>query len=329
MTPDYKIIAGAADITEAVKTSLISLTVEDKVGIESDTLTLELEDADNKLNIPRRGVKLQAYLGWKESPPLLLMGEYVVDTVEYSFAPNKLTIKAKAADLYLASKEKSLKTRAFDKKTLGQIVSTVAADMGLEAKVASDLNGIQVKHIDQTDESNLHFVTRLAKQYDATAKPAGGKLVFAKSGSGQSAGGSPLPSLTIPLSDTAPGARLAFAGRPEYDGVTANWRDKDKAKTKAATVGGENRKKLRGTYATEAEATAAAKAELTRQQREPVTLELTLKRGNPLLRAEIHVNTDASWQKPDAIRTWRVVQCTHKLTRKPGYITSASLETVT
>lgn len=328
MTPDYKIVAGTTDITEAIKTSLLSLTIEDKAGIESDTLSIELEDSDWQLNIPRRGVKLHAFLGWKETKQLVLMGQYVVDTVEYSFTPNKLVIKAKAADLYLASKEKSLKTRSFDKKSLGNIVDVIANDMGLESAVSDELRGIMINHIDQTDESNLHFITRLAKQHDATAKPAGGKLVFTRSGSGLSASGSPLPSLSIALSDVAKGARLAFAGRPSYDGVTASWRDKKKAKTETITQGGQNRKKLRGNYASKADAVNATKAELRRLQRESVTLQLSLSRGNPLLRAEMHVRTDHSWRKPEAIRKWRVVHCTHKLTRNGGYITSANVENV-
>jgi phage protein D len=325
MTPDFRITSDSGDLTAKIKAHFLSLTIEDNAGIDSDTLTIELDDVDWNINIPKRGVKLDAYLGYK-GQALVLMGKYVVDSTDYTLAPNKLTIKAKAADVYLASKEKGLKKRSFDNTTLGAVVERIAGDMGLKAAVSPEMAGIEVKHIDQTDESNLHFLTRLAKKYDATAKPAGGKLVFVKTGAGTTASGNPLPSITVALSDIQPGARWAAAGRGEYDGAEASWHDKGAAKKQAVTSGGENRKKLRGTFATEADAKAAVDAENTRLQREPTTLELTLKQGNALVRAEMHVLTDDSFRKPELIGKWLVKRCTHKLAKKPGYSTSVSLE---
>lgn len=324
MIPDYMLLADDADFTSKIRDRFIRLTIEDNAGIESDSLKLELADNDWKLNIPVSGAKLKAYLGYKGTP-LMLMGQYVVDTPEYCYTPNKIIISAKAADVYRESREKILKTRSFHKRTLGYIVDIVARDMGLQAAISAELSGIFIEHVDQTDESNLHFLTRLAQRYDATAKPAGGKLVFVKKGAGASASGLPLPVETIALSDIQPGARWKKDGRGEHDGVEAEWHDKKLAKKQTETIGGSNRKKLRGTYATKDDAIKAIQAEYQRLQRDPTTFNFALKRGNPLYRAEMQIITDSSFRKKEvAGKQWLAQKVIHTLTRKPGYTTTVN-----
>lgn len=323
MTPDYKITVDEQDITERVRNHLQSLTIEDNAGLESDSLTLVITDSDWGINIPRLGAKISVALGYKGTP-LVWMGLFIADTPEYSIAPNVLMIKARAADFYNSSLEKSRVTKSWDETTLGAVVRDVATAMKLEAAVAKELDSILISHIDQTDESNSHFLTRLAKKYGATSKPNGGKLVFAKTGTGKSTSGTALPSITLSLSDIAPGARWSRSGRQQYDGVSANWHNTDEGTTEVATVGGENRKKLQGKFATQAEAEAAAQAEQERLQRENETFEMTLKSGDPRVKAEIEVFTDSTFRKSELIGRWTVRQATHFLSRQ-GYKTTLTL----
>ena len=86
------------DISQLVSTRLMGLTLTDSRGFEADQLDIQLNDADGMLSLPPRGAILSLGLGWKNEP-LTYKGEYTVDEVEHSGAPDSLTIRARSADL--------------------------------------------------------------------------------------------------------------------------------------------------------------------------------------------------------------------------------------
>ena len=65
-----------------------------------------------------------------------------------------------------------------DKPPLSEIVETIASEQGVEVWIADQFRSLNVDVINQTNESDLTFLTRLAKQYDAICKPGGGVLAF-------------------------------------------------------------------------------------------------------------------------------------------------------
>lgn len=89
-----------------------------------------------------------------------------------------MTISARAADLQ--DKWKEGRSQDYHDKTLGDVVGEIAKRQGLTAKVSPDLANLPYTYLGQTEESDLHFLTRLATKHDATAKPTNGVLVFAK-----------------------------------------------------------------------------------------------------------------------------------------------------
>ena len=86
------------DISQLISTRLMSLTLTDSRGFEADLLEIQLNDADGMLSLPPRGAILSLGLGWKNEP-LTYKGEYTVDEVEHTGAPDSLTIRARSADL--------------------------------------------------------------------------------------------------------------------------------------------------------------------------------------------------------------------------------------
>lgn len=66
-------------------------------GFEADQLDLELDDADGKIVLPRRGAVITLALGWK-GQPLFPKGAFTVDEIEHTGAPDRLTIRARSAD---------------------------------------------------------------------------------------------------------------------------------------------------------------------------------------------------------------------------------------
>src|SRR5699024_9879210 len=76
--------------------------------------------------------------------------------------------------------------------------------------------------------------------------------------------------------------RYNVTDREAYEGVKAYWNDTSGAERKSVLAGsGDNAKQLRPTYASEADALDAAKAEWQRIQRGLAEFDLTLAYGRP------------------------------------------------
>lgn len=85
MTPAFEVrVDGRRDITEAIASRLLSLSISDRAGWEADTCRIEIED-DGTLDLPKRGVKLDVRLGFGSD--LATMGSYTVDEVGTSAPP--------------------------------------------------------------------------------------------------------------------------------------------------------------------------------------------------------------------------------------------------
>lgn len=293
MRPIFKILADSRDVTARIAERLIEMTITDEAGFKSDALTITVDDSDGLLEVPRKGARLEVHLGYQETG-LAYMGEYVVDEPELSGPPDKIVFRARGADL--RQNLKTSKTRSWDKVTLGDVVQTVAGEHELQAKIADVLSGTYIEHIDQTGESDLHFLTRLAKEYDAIAKPSGKNLLFAPRNQSKTVSGKDLPSLVLAKADVTT-YRVVLADRSAIGHVIAYWQDKAKAQRVAVIIGDEAEpgKALRKTYPTPAEATAAATAELASLQRGKRDLSLTLP-GNPLVIAESPITLSAGWR---------------------------------
>ena len=174
MKPIYKITANGTDLDLGER--LISLSCSDESGFKSDSCSITLDDRNSSIELPNTGAVLSVYLGY-ESTGLSHIGNYIVNNVSLSGAPDRISIKAHGLDFKSSFKEKVSENHA--STTLGALVSAIASKHGLAPKVAKDLSGVVIDHIAQTNESDMHFLTRLAKMYGAVAKPTGGNLVFA------------------------------------------------------------------------------------------------------------------------------------------------------
>lgn len=56
--------------------------------------------------------------------------------------------------------------------TIGDMVRRIAGEHRLQQKVSASLAAIALPHIDQSAESDMNLLHRLAKRYDVVAKPA-------------------------------------------------------------------------------------------------------------------------------------------------------------
>jgi uncharacterized protein len=321
MTPVYQILADSTDITKKIADRLLSLTITDEVGIKSDTVEIRLDDRDNALELPRTGAELDISIGYQETG-LVKTGLYVVDEISLSGPVRSMVIRGKAANMPKAIK--APKTRPWDDMTIAGLVSSIAEEHGLVPRVGSDLAGLVLPHIDQTEESDLHLLTRLSKQFDAVAKPAGSFLLFIKRGQAKSASGKKIPEAQLYPEDIT-SWQVSLAERGKYGAVTAEWHDKTAALRETVKAGdGDPVFKLRRSYSDAIQAQAAANAKLAALDRGTGTLEITLP-GNPNLMAEGVVNMIGFRSGIDG--RWLLNRVTHSIGSQ-GFSSSVSGESM-
>lgn len=312
MRPDFKILADSRDVTAVMRDRLMELRITDEAGVKSDSLEIRLDDRAPGIEMPRTGAKLSVSLGYEETG-LADMGEYTADEIGLELSPRTMTIRGRSADMRQAIK--APKTRPWDNVSLGDIVSTIAGEHGYTPHTGNDLAAIVITHLDQTEESDLHLLTRLAAQYGAMAKPAGGTLFFVKKGKVKSAGGNALPTVELSLADITSGS-VTLAERGKYKAVRAEWFDTGTAEKKAVTVGsGEPLYTLRHTYPDASGAKAAAEAKLTDLAHGVLTIRLGLP-GDTRLMAEGAVLLSGIRSGIDG--EWRIKRVTHSLSSS-GY----------
>lgn len=198
MTPAWSLTADGADLTAALAKGLLSLTVTDQAGIEADTLELTVADPRAELALPALGATLTVALGY-QGADLVTMGSFLVDTLELSSPPRTLRITAHGADLTAALRDR--RTEDHEEATVGSVVGTIAARHGLTPAVAGTLSGRRLDRIDQTNESDISFLTRLGELFDAIVTIKDGRCIFTPRAQGTSVSGQALGVIKLSPAD--------------------------------------------------------------------------------------------------------------------------------
>lgn len=320
-TPDYRLTLQGQVISPELDARLQRLRLTDNRGMEADQLDITLNDHDGRLALPPHGAELHLALGWK-GQPLVDRGTYIVDEVEHSGSPDTVTIRARSADMRQGLPGK--RTHSWDDIALRDIITTIAEHHDLKPKIGTALAGIRIRHIDQTEESDLHFLTRLADRYDAIATVKAGNLLFIPAGQATTATGTEIPPIDIHR-QVGDQHRYVVSDRDAYTGVLAYWNDTSGAERKEVIAGeSDNLKKLRPTYASEDDALAAAQSELQRIQRGGAEFSQGLAEGRPDLYPETPVRL-FGWKREIEEKAWLITEVTHDLSDN-AYTMSLSLE---
>lgn len=229
MTPTFRIVADGADITAKINDRLLLLRTSDKPGMDSDEFELRIDDRDGQVVLPRRGSSVEIYLGYAETS-LKRLGRYAVDSVEVSGPPDTIVIKGKASDM--RGSGKTIRSGSWEDVPQSKIVADIAARNGWQAgcQVAT-----KVERADQLNESDFNFITRLAKQYDCTAKVADGKLLVMPRQGGQTASGKAFGAITLTRSDLSRW-QFSLGDRNSHKAVSTKHQNKKDGKLVVVTV---------------------------------------------------------------------------------------------
>ena len=328
MTPSFQLDVEGEDVTDRVRRHLVELRVTLTADSASDSLQITLSDAPGVLARPAAERAVRVRLGYLETG-LVALGVYYHSETDIELVPRRLVLRGTAADLRRDSTLKAPRSRAWQATTLlGQVVDAVASEHGYEPRVAPALAGEAIGHIDQTAESDMHLLRRLARGYDATVKAAGGYLVMMPRDAARSAGSdTPLPTYTAsPEGGTVLTGRVSWRGRPKYNSVVASYHDVRAGALTHVTAGsGDPAFVIREPRPSRAQAMADAAARLARLQRRTATLEMTVV-GDATLAAQGRIVSRGWGDGTDG--TWTIVRATHIFSAR-GFQSQVSAEIVT
>ncbi|HBT4820143.1 TPA: phage late control D family protein [Klebsiella quasipneumoniae subsp. quasipneumoniae] len=304
--PAFNVLIGGKALT-VLDEKVISLELTDNRGFNADELTITVDDSQGDIELPPRGAELSLSLGW-QGEPLIYKGIYIVDEIAHSGPPDRIEITARSADF---RDEFNIKREvSWHDVTVERIVSAIAHRYKLTPVISEQLMNAEIDHADQTQESDMSFLTRMADILGAIATVKNGCLLFILPGGGVSANGKALPEFAI-TRGSADRHSFRIADRDAYTGVQAYWLDLNFGKKKKVTV--KKRKKttenkprsssregdyiagedgnifvLRTTYSSEMAAQRAAAAKWQQLQRGAAEFSLTLAYGRADLYPEMH-----------------------------------------
>lgn len=311
MTPLVQIVADGENVTARVQDRLLDLRLVDEAGVKADTLSMLIDDRDGALAVPPSQSVVTVSLGiaGPRPVPLTRMGTYLIDAVELTGPVRRMRLSGTAAAM--AGEIRAPRTRAWEDVTLGEMVQTIAAEANLVPAVAPELRDIAIDYVAQTAESDLHLLTRLARQNGAVVKPVDGHLSMTRRGSGTNATGAVLPVVPLLPADLQSWTwRSAERGR--YASAEASWTDLATGTTHKVVVGdGKPRRVLRHPRHNEAEARRAAQAVLDGTAQGAETARVTCAGFRPDAFAGATVKVADI--RPEWAGAWSVKTATHSL----------------
>ena len=358
MKPAYQIIADGKNITDSIKTHLKELVISDSAGFENDSL--EILVSKDGIELPNTGAELEVYMGY-DGQQLTNLGLFIVDELEVTI--QSILIRCRAANISVRSKTrkngmKSYKSRSWVDVSLADIVRKISNEHAYEPVISVAFNVIKIPQVDQTNESDMHFLTRLAKDHAAIFKVTSGRLIFLLDSDHlklKSAG-------EIKESEIAHDWRVTIKDRMKYDAVEVSYHDFETGEKQSVIYGNHIQnasavavdklaqnipdeqaaialaagnqilnntanisvKKIARTFPDKLTAIAMAIGELSRLSRGNQVIRFSTA-GNPNLTAELKIKLKLS--DPLLNDTWLMTRVEHRM-NPDGYVTSIEGETI-
>ena len=297
-------IYGANEVL--INQRLISWEHVDAAGIESDQLTLTL-DLEGLEGLPSLGGKIGLRVGYRESG-MVDKGQFMVTRRTPTLFPLRLTLVATAAPFSAADEAgfRQRRSASHGPITLGALFRELTLRHGFSPRVAPGLSLKKIDHVDQSNETDMGFLTRLARKYGAIAKPVGELYVLALPGQVKSLSGKVLPEVKLSVTtDNRPGdhafisATLDDTARAKNQGCKTSWWDAAAGTLRTVETGSAPFTVVRQLCQNEQDAKAVGEAEVRKLFREKLKVKISCP-GNPTLSAEGLLMLDTSW--PDFMR---------------------------
>lgn len=172
-----QVIYKSCDITKEISEDLLSLTYNDGITDEADSLDLTLQDSECKWVKywqPERGDTLEVILT-NSKTGVLTTDLMQVDKISFSGLPRIFNISAVSVPLNNTIR-RTVKNRNFENVDLKSIINTIAQDNNLKPFLDFEDNP-KYDRVNQNQESDLEFLKRLCDDAALTVKVASEQLI--------------------------------------------------------------------------------------------------------------------------------------------------------
>ena len=252
-TPNFKLLANDKDVTAELQKEIISISFKDEANEQADELTIKVS---GEFVRPNYEDELKLYLGY--GTDLSYCGLFVVQTTTRE-SNDTLSISATGVNFSNVLKEK--RDITYEKISIKGICSQIADRNVLKLK--SDFDDVSILSIAQSSESDLHFLNRLAADYNAIFNIKNGTLIFTHKIK-ENKKNEDLPAYTL-SADEVSSISIKHSNKTLYKSCKSIWHDTQENTTKEIIVGaGEPVLINKGNFKNAAEAKLKAQAKLER-----------------------------------------------------------------
>lgn len=265
MIPRYRILADGSPVSAGFNDRMTDLTITDHEGMQADDLKITFDDRDFACTPPRKGSKLTVFIDDGRGAGFVLMGVFTVTGRKRSFKKTEgrvLTVHGRSADVRQEMKQP--RTGAHQDTDLEGVAGKIAGRYGLGVKVSPKLGKLKLPYLDQAEESDLHLLSRLARDFDAVFKVANGTVLFLARDEVES-------TIALAMTDFID-CSVDDDDRAQHSKSTAHHHDRGKVERTPETYGADDGSEgpesmLRHTFPTRELAQAAAKGRQSRLER--------------------------------------------------------------
>lgn len=310
--PVFLIVINGEDKTDVIYEKLISISLVDNANNESDELEVVVA---GRFKRPKYQDQIKIYFGYEYD--YKFMGLFRVQSTHKTFT--QLTIKATGVDFSQSFKVKRNITYA--KLSIRDIVSQVASSHGLKLK--SDFGDVYLLSQSQTNESDMHFLNRIANEYNAIFNVKNDTLYFMQKIK-ENKKNDDLPSYFVDVSLCSE-ISIEHSNKTFYNSCEVSWHDTKENKTfkKVYPVNaGEPILKFKGSFKSEAQAIQRAKAKLEKANQGIIKGSLD-KPGEAVFAAGVLTLLNNIDLDEDEYQISRV---THTLNKEDGWMSNIEFE---
>lgn len=320
-----EISISGTNVTGDVSPYLSKISYTDKLEEESDSIDLTFDDVSKLWQtswFPQKGDTLNVKMGFVGN--LLDCGTFEIDEIEFDTPPDTLTIRALATSI-----TKSLRTRnskAFEKQTLIEIAQYFANKHSLKiVGNTTELQKIEIERKTQENQTDLGFLSAIAKEYGFVFSIRAGKLIFIDITELEKTAAA----LSFTPADLSKCTLKDKTSQTYGNAVIAKRNARTNTVTKYKIEASENENEadtlvINGNIDNDEQAQARARGELKEKNKDKTTGSLSIE-GNPQTVAGININLTGFGHFSGK---WHVTETRHTVDAQGGYTTDAAIRKI-
>jgi hypothetical protein len=292
---------------------ILSLTFNDEAGVESDKISMKVVPNFKR---PAPNSKLEViFKRFDKNNKLLKEFNCGLFHTQTTTRTNNKALSFEATGIEFNENQKLILSHHYKDTKLSNIVDLVAKR--LNHKVKFDTTDLLIKSLNQTNETDLNFLNRLATDYNVTFSIKNDIIYFINKDNDN------LPKTTVDI-DLCQSSNIKHSTKTYYKSCEVSWHDIDKAKTITLNIlSGTPVLKIKGTYKTKTEAQLKGKTKLIQENKGIVTGSFS-NRGFSIY-AGTKINIINTYKNEDD-GLFSVKSCNHTFTRKGGWNVDVDIE---